>query len=109
MTHFKVSDEALKVALSSIVMEGEDVFHSIVFGLNNDDETIRRLMAEEIVRTAIAAALPVMFEKVLYADNEVIEDAIDAVNRRHVMRYVRAWNDPIDTSTAPLFRIKEPK
>lgn len=64
MTDFKVTVEALKIALSSIVMEGEDVYHSIVFGLNSDDETVRKLVAEEVVRTAIEAALPVMFEEV---------------------------------------------
>ena len=52
-----MKDELLNVALAAKVGEGEDVYWSIVFGLKNDSEEVRRIMAREIVRTAIAAAL----------------------------------------------------
>lgn len=64
MTDFKIPDEALKTALSAIVLEGEDVYHHIIFGLNDDSEDMRKTMTEEIVRAALEAALPVMFEPI---------------------------------------------
>lgn len=54
-----ITDEMVDAALNAVVAEGETVFWSIVFGLQNDTDELRKCMAREIVRTALQAALEV--------------------------------------------------
>ena len=52
-----VTDEKVERSLNAVVGEGETVFWSIVFGLQNDTDEIRKIMAGEIIRAALQAAL----------------------------------------------------
>lgn len=53
----QVGGAMVQRALDAKVAEGETVFWSIVFGLNKDSESTRAIMAKEIIRTALKAAL----------------------------------------------------
>jgi hypothetical protein len=53
----QVTEEMVQRALDATVAEGETVFWSMVFGLNKDSESTRSIMAREIVRAALEAAL----------------------------------------------------
>jgi hypothetical protein len=55
-------DATIQRALDAPVANGETVLWNIVFGLNNDSEEVRAIMAGEIIRTALIAAAPGMGE-----------------------------------------------
>lgn len=55
----QVTEEMVEAALSAPVAEGETVFWSMVFGLQNDTDELREIMARGIVRTVLQAALGV--------------------------------------------------
>lgn len=75
----EISDAAVEAALNALVAEGEDVRYYVESSLQSDEELVRELVAEEVIRAAILAALPLILgEPAAYkiTKGRMYEDAV---------------------------------
>lgn len=69
---------AVTAALNARVAEGEDVRYYVESSLQSDEELVRELVAEEVVRSAILAADAILHPPVEGELAEVYEDSTGA-------------------------------